>query len=668
MKRILLFASAALLFAGCAKENIIPTVENGNNSQKGELTLSFSASQAGFGTKAAIGETTIDAEGAKSTAINWQESDKISVFDGAGANCEFSTKDFNAEAPTFCTFEGDVTELATDYTAVYPYTADATISKTGVISGVTLPATQTAVAGSFDPNAALMAAKTVEGGRALAFQNLVGYVKVATDFECKKIELCAASEEALAGASTISFNEGTPSFALGEGAVSTITLLPEGEGTIAAGKTYYIAVPATTLAAGWKISFTATNGNVYSRQGTKPIQFKTNTVINLGTIELDDLIPYVTFTAESEQTFNMYRNCFPLGENEYFEYSVGGGKWVEIEAKVENIKFGGNLGNLRLRGKSSKGTSTDDDDNYFFSEIIFTTENSPVDCTGDIRTLIDYEDYANANTTNARFCKLFDCNTELRTSPSLPAQALASKCYYAMFYGCSALTEAPELPAETLADNCYTEMFLGCSALTEAPKLPATTLASSCYKQMFYGCSALAEAPKLPAESLAEYCYKEMFSYCTSLTTAPKLPAKTLAGYCYQGMFWGCTALKTAPELSAYQLGEYCCQNMFYGCTSLETAPMLHVVFSLAADCFAGMFYNCTKLSSVTLFIEPGIDKNFNPHFYLSNWLKGAGTDVQEPQKPILYLSDFFYFYYNDHRNDCTNESLFPKNWSVQRL
>ena len=637
MKKILLFASAALLFAGCAKENIIPTVENGNNSQKGELTLSFSASQAGFGTKAAIGETTIDAEGAKSTAINWQESDKISVFDGAGANCEFSTKDFNAEAPTFCTFEGDVTELATDYTAVYPYTADATISKTGVISGVTLPATQTAVAGSFDPNAALMAAKTVEGGRALAFQNLVGYVKVATDFECKKIELCAASEEALAGASTISFNEGTPSFALGEGAVSTITLLPEGEGTIAAGKTYYIAVPATTLAAGWKISFTATNGNVYSRQGTKPIQFKTNTVINLGTIELDDLIPYVTFTAESEQTFNMYRNDFPLGENEYFEYSVGGGKWVRIEAKVENIKFGGNLGNLRLRGKSSKGTSLSDD---AYSEIRFTTNNSPVDCTGDIRTLIDYEDYANANTTDARFCKLFNLNEELRTAPSLPAQSLASRCYYAMFSGCTSLTTAPALPAETLAEYCYEEMFLGCSAL--------------------------AEAPKLPAESLAEYCYKEMFSYCTSLTTAPKLPAKTLAGYCYQGMFWGCTALKTAPELSAYQLGEYCCQNMFYGCTSLETAPMLHVVFSLAANCFAGMFYNCTKLSSVTLFIEPGIDKNFNPHFYLSNWLNGAGTDVQEPQKPILYLSDFFYLYYNDHRNDCTNESLFPKNWSVQ--
>ena len=232
MKRILLFASAALLFAGCAKENITPTETPDNNSQKGDITLSFSASQTGFGTKAVIGETT--GEGiSKSTAINWQSTDQISVFDGANENCQFSTKGFNADAPS-CTFEGNVTKPAIDYIAVYPYTESATISD-GVISGISLPATQTAVAGSFDPKAALMAAKTVSGGRELAFKNLVGYVKVTTDFDCKKIELCAASGEKLAGAGTITFNEGTPSFALGEGAVSSITLLPGGEGTIAAG-------------------------------------------------------------------------------------------------------------------------------------------------------------------------------------------------------------------------------------------------------------------------------------------------------------------------------------------------------------------------------------------------------------------------------------------------
>ena len=664
MKKIFLFASAALLFAGCAKENITP-IENPDNSQKGDITLSFSASQTGFGTKAVIGATTGEGT-SKSTAINWQSTDQISVFDGANENCQFSTKNFSTETTTSCTFEGNVNAVATDYTAVYPYTEGAKISETGVISGVTLPAIQTAVVGSFDSSAALMVAKTVAGVRELAFQNLVGYVKVTTDFDCKQIELCAASGEKLAGEGTITFTDGTPSFALGEGAESTITLLPEGEGTTIAAGTYYIAVSATTLAEGWKISFTATNGNVYSRQGTKQIQFKTNTVINLGTIKLDDLIPYVTFTAESEQTFNMYSNYFPLGENEYFEYSVGGGEWVRFTVIVKNIKFGGCHGNLRLRGKSSKGTATDYND-LFYSEIQFTTNDSPVDCTGDIRTLIDYENYANANTSDARFCNLFNMNTALRTAPSLPAKTLASSCYYGMFKYCSSLTTAPDLPAETLASSCYQEMFSGCTSLTTAPDLPAETLASNCYDGMFYNCKALTTAPDLPAKTLASNCYHVMFSYCSKLTTAPDLPAEILASNCYQEMFWGCTSLTTAPELPAFDLASSCYQGMFSGCTSLTTAPLLSVNF-LTENCFKEMFFSCTKLSSVTLITgDPRIEgESFNLKPYFWNWLNGAGIEVDSPR---LYLEGSIgsYYGYLSYINSgyLNNENYFPENWIV---
>ena len=293
-------------------------------------------------------------------------------------------------------------------------------------------------------------------------------------------------------------------------------------------------------------------------------------------------IPYVTFTAESEQIFNMNSSYFSLGENEYFEYSVGGGKWVRFTAIEENIKFGGTLGSLRLRGKSSKGTAT----GYAnYSIIQFTTANSPVDCTGDIRTLIDYENYANANTTNARFCKLFLRNTELRTSPSLPAQSLADYCYYEMFNGCTALTTAPELPAEILANNCYEYMFSGCTSLTTAPELRAATLAESCCLEMFSGCSKLTTAPALPAQSLAKSCYQRMFKNCTSLTTAPTLPAGKLAEYCYQEMFSG-----------------------------------------------------CSKLSSVTMLAD-----DVSAQDCLFQWLIEAGTDVQESPKPTLYLDPSVY-------------------------
>ena len=615
MKKILLFASAALLFAGCAKENITP-IETPDNSQKGDITLSFSASQTGFGTKAVIGATTTDTEGTKSTAINWQSTDQISVFDGANENCQFSTKNFSTQTTTSCTFERNVNAAAIDYTAVYPYTEGAKIIE-GVIRGVTLPAIQTAVAGSFDSSAALMVAKTVAGGRELAFQNLVGYVKVATDFECKKIELCAASGEKLAGAGTITFTDGTPSFTLDEGAESTITLLPAGDGTLAAGKTYYIAVPAGILAARWNISFTATDGKVYSRQGTKPIQFKTNTVTNLGTIYLNDFIPYVTFTAENSQSFSFYpEHDFHtvLGENEYFEYSVGGGEWTRFRTEgVKNVPFGGSLGKLRLRGKSIHGTALDITGAY--STIRFNIDNSPVDCTGDIRTLIDYEDYANASTKDVKFSYLFYGNKALRTAPDLPAKDLVEYCYCNMVAYCSSLTTTPDLPAKTLAKNCYDNMFAYCSSLTTVTSLPAEQLAKNCYYRMFTFCESLTNLPELPFfTSLATGCFESMFQYCYALTTAPALR-----------------------------------------------------VYLLADNCFAGMFYSCTNLSSVTLVIDdPEMDESFNPELYFVNWLNGAGTDVKSPQ---LYLGGSIDSYYGYLRiinsGYLNNDNYFPANWSV---
>ena len=318
-------------------------------------------------------------------------------------------------------------------------------------------------------------------------------------------------------------------------------------------------------------------------------------------------IPYVTFTAKSEQTFNMNSSYFSLGENEYFEYSVGDGEWQRLTT-VDNITFGGTLGSLRLRGKSSKGTAT----GYAnYSIIKFTTANSPVDCTGDIRTLIDYENYANANTTNARFCRLFLGNTELRTAPALPAQSLADYCYHEMFKGCSKLTTAPTLPAEILANNCYEYMFSDCTALTTAPELRAETLAESCCLEMFSGCSKLTTAPALPAQSLAKSCYQGMFKNCTSLTTAPALPAETLAFGCYLEMFKGCSKLSS--------------------------------VTMLANDVSAEM---------------------------LDQWLIGAGTSVQESQKPTLYLNPGVYYrdVYNKKFDEWAPKYQIFENWDVQPL
>ena len=242
--------------------------------------------------------------------------------------------------------------------------------------------------------------------------------------------------------------------------------------------------------------------------------------------------PDFTFTADTKQTFKM------ITKGKYtisgLQYSVNNGEWKNV-VENEEVTFGGTNGTLRLRGTNIYGTASNWSN---YSTITFTDKNVKVTCTGDIRTLLDWEYYKTVDTQNARFCFLF--------------------------YSCAALTSAPELPAKTLANYCYYHMFEGCTSLTSAPELKATTLEKSCYSSMFYGCTSLTSAPKLKATTLAASCYSRMFYGCTSLTSAPELKATTLAASCYSRMFYGCTKLSTVTMLApSDQISKKsdCCYN-----------------------------------------------------------------------------------------------------------
>ena len=96
-------------------------------------------------------------------------------------------------------------------------------------------------------------------------------------------------------------------------------------------------------------------------------------------------------------------------------------------------------------------------------------------CSGNIQTLLDWE--------------------------NPPTNVPTSDCYSNMFYDCTNLTTAPALPATMLANFCYSGMFYGCTNLTTAPELPATMLAWSCYYNMFKYCAKL----KLSTTQTTEY-------------------------------------------------------------------------------------------------------------------------------------------------------------------
>ena len=251
--------------------------------------------------------------------------------------------------------------------------------------------------------------------------------------------------------------------------------------------------------------------------------------------EIDLTIPYVTFTAEED---NSSIGLEKLSTNQTLEYSVDTITW-NIFDTTTNIPLN-NGDKVYVRGMLSGDNSVD-------------YKNGDHDCTQ------------------------FKMSGKIATSGN-----------------CNAIWNYQDLNAPLKAYcGCY--MFSGCSSLITAPELPATTLTESCYNYMFYECSSLITAPEiLPATTLAKECYAWMFGYCTSLVTAPELPATELADGCYDQMFYGCTSLTLAPELPATELAELCYGGMFVGCTSLNHIKCLATDIS-ATDCTLGWVYGVAE-------------------------------------------------------------------------
>ena len=143
----------------------------------------------------------------------------------------------------------------------------------------------------------------------------------------------------------------------------------------------------------------------------------------------------LTFTGkESEFTLKATNKTW----NGTLEWSTDQIKWTTLvgtEAMQSVDK------KLYLRGK----------DNTRFYDItkyksLKWTLSEKADCTGNIQTLLDWENPPTVISTNY--------------------------CYQYMFIDCKNLTSAPELPATTLASSCYNHMFYGCTSLTSAPELP----------------------------------------------------------------------------------------------------------------------------------------------------------------------------------------------------
>ena len=214
--------------------------------------------------------------------VVWSTGDVLSLFDTKNINQPFELT--KGAGSTTADFGGTVSaDSRVEYYAVYPYGAGYTISS-GTVTGVTLPAEQTAVANGFDKSAAIMTGYTTDA-KNLAFKQLCAFVQITTESATKKIVFKTNGTESLAGTLSVAINEeGIGSAMVTSGGTGTVTLVPAGnEESIAAG-TYLIAVLPGTLEQGFTMECVGTDGIELSRSynGSTSVLSRA-AVINMGT-------------------------------------------------------------------------------------------------------------------------------------------------------------------------------------------------------------------------------------------------------------------------------------------------------------------------------------------------------------------------------------------------
>jgi hypothetical protein len=168
-------------------------------------------------------------------------------------------------------------------------------------------------------------------------------------------------------------------------------------------------------------------------------------------------------------------------------YRVGNGDWT-ASASGAVIQVS-NLAAVQFRSPTARDS--------LFSSVsesnAWTIAGNNVRLSGDMMTLLDYENYHLTEVKNFGFNN--------------------------MFRGCTNITSVPKLPAETVGNNSYQSMFYGCTNITTAPALPATTLGTATYQDMFYGCVKLTDAPESDRYTTYTPVQSHMFGNCTALAT-----------------------------------------------------------------------------------------------------------------------------------------------------
>ena len=292
-KSIILLGVLSLVFATVACNRLEEKIEEPDNTPEKEVVLvpmTFTASHSLDGVDDDESTKTI----LDGLEIKWKAGDKIAIFDDVDPSTPHQFEATTDGATT--SFTGMAADGATKFFAVYPYSAAANCSMEGWIDGsnnflgymnVNIPEVQTPVAGTFDPDAAVIVASSDALDKALHFKVPFAIVKFTVDYDDVFSVTLSSGKNMTGSLKTSMRDNGNISTGDGEGTKNkTLTIKNADNSPLTRGETYYAVVRYRTDSNSYT-DFTASLGNTAcgyaSKTAPAAVPMARASVNNLGT-------------------------------------------------------------------------------------------------------------------------------------------------------------------------------------------------------------------------------------------------------------------------------------------------------------------------------------------------------------------------------------------------
>ena len=274
-----LLALAAMAAVSCAKE-ITPEINETPEANPNLVEITLTAT----------GESDEDTKAVFSDypKIAWEGNEEISLL-GTNTGNQKLTANGKGHQTTFTGY-ADVTDEA--YYAVYPYDANVSLTADGKLSNVTVPAIQTATAGSFDPKAYIAVAKSTDK-ESLYFKAVGAFVKFKLEDaeNVKSVTMVSNSGANMACSATVVMNEnggvshGSPYV---DGTASSSVKMV---GDFQTDKAYFMVVRPQPYSGGVTFYIEYKDGTILSRTGESALFEEgkaRNYIRNLNTLQKKD--------------------------------------------------------------------------------------------------------------------------------------------------------------------------------------------------------------------------------------------------------------------------------------------------------------------------------------------------------------------------------------------